>query len=264
MSVGLPRYLRRAFGFRPFGMLFPPHLAVLAGFGLLGALNPGFWLIGAGLELTYLLAMVSHPRFRALVDREGDRPAEDELERAIAGLSSSDRRRFEQLRARCERFSALRAEAHEADALSGLLQVHLGLLVARTSLARLVATADTTVPVRLDELDRRLDGEGIDAELQRSLEGQRAVLARRAETRTEAERKLEFVEAELTRVEDEVALLGEQAELDAGPTTGASDRVDAIATGLAETRRWLDAESAAGGSEKVPLPLIRARRSESG
>ena len=52
-------YLAAAFNARPFGMPIPPNWFALAAFGLLGAfVDPGFWLIGAGLEALYLWALV--------------------------------------------------------------------------------------------------------------------------------------------------------------------------------------------------------------
>ncbi|MBA2321088.1 MAG: hypothetical protein H0V89_08030 [Deltaproteobacteria bacterium] len=259
MSPDFGTYVRRAVGFRPFGMLFPPHFALLVAFGLLGILNPGFLLIGLALELLYLLSMVSHPRFRAMVDREYTAAAsnDDAVEQAVARLDPPDQARFRALRARCEE---LVGEAeHEAEALSGLLQVHLGLLGARATLGRLVAAADSTIDRRLAEVEARLAESHLESDLRRSLESQRVVLEQRAATQVEAERKLEYVEAELVRVEDQVALLREQAALAAGPTGETTDRVDAIAGAIAETRRWLDTQPNLDGTETVPLPSVRAR-----
>ena len=50
-SRGLFDYVRAAFNARPFGMFVAPNWVGVAAFGLLGFLNPGFWLLGAGLEL---------------------------------------------------------------------------------------------------------------------------------------------------------------------------------------------------------------------
>jgi hypothetical protein len=264
MAAELTTYVRRALGFRPLGMLFPPHLAVLAAFGLLGFVNPGFLLIGAAVELTYVLAMVTHPRFRALVDREeasaGAETADEAVDRALAVLTPADRARFEAVRQRCEDLIAGAGAEHEADALAGLLQVHLGLLAARAAMARVVASADRGLDGRLQELEARLTAPSLEPALQRSLASQRAVLAQRVEAQEAAERKLEFVEAELTRVEEQVALLGAQAALAAGPGGETSDRVDAIAGAIAETRRWLEEQPDVDAAERAPRPMLRARR----
>ena len=46
-----PSYLLAAFNAKPLGMPIPPNWFGLTAFGLLGALvNPGLWLIGAGLD----------------------------------------------------------------------------------------------------------------------------------------------------------------------------------------------------------------------
>ena len=63
------KYLKAAFIARPFGMPIPPNWLGLAAAVMLGALlHPGFWLIGAGLELAYLKLLTSSRRFRDVVD----------------------------------------------------------------------------------------------------------------------------------------------------------------------------------------------------
>ena len=64
-------YLAAAFNARPFGMPIPPNWFAIATIALLGAIiNPGIWLIGAGLEGLYLWALSRNERFRAIVDGE--------------------------------------------------------------------------------------------------------------------------------------------------------------------------------------------------
>ena len=48
---GFLDYLSAAFNARPMGMFVAPNWVGIAAFGILGAANPGFWVIGAGLEL---------------------------------------------------------------------------------------------------------------------------------------------------------------------------------------------------------------------
>ena len=67
MRPGIGDYLREAFNARPIGMFVPPNWIGVAAFGLLGLVNPGFWLLGAGLELGYLYTLVSNSRFRRFV-----------------------------------------------------------------------------------------------------------------------------------------------------------------------------------------------------
>ena len=63
-------FVREAFNARPpipgLGGV-PLNWMALAGFGTLGLLNPGFWLIGAGLEVGFLFLLAQNPRFRNYV-----------------------------------------------------------------------------------------------------------------------------------------------------------------------------------------------------
>ena len=68
MKAGFWDYLKAAFNARPLGMFIPPNWVGLAGFGLAGFINPGFWLLGAGLELGYLYTLINSKRFRRVVD----------------------------------------------------------------------------------------------------------------------------------------------------------------------------------------------------
>lgn len=255
-------YLRRAFFFRPPGMFVPPNLVGLAAFALLGVREPGLWLVGLGLELGYLLALVSWPRFRALVDREagvGEAARQDALDRVVAKLSPAGRERFGALRERCEALLAHPTSGEaEAEALSSLLQVQLELLGAREGLVSLLSEADRSVDERLRQL--RLRAGRADPALKASLQGQIEVLERRSAAQAGARTKLEFVDGELQRVDDQVELLREQTLLQAESTAGA-DRIGAIAHALDTTRRWLADERASGPGDGAPeVPEVRLRR----
>ena len=64
-----PSYLDAAFNARPLGMPIPPNWIGLVAFGLLGwFLNPGFFLVGTGLEIAYLWWLSRNQRFRKTVD----------------------------------------------------------------------------------------------------------------------------------------------------------------------------------------------------
>ena len=69
MKKGFGSYLAAAFNARPFGMFVAPNWVGLVAFGLAGLTNPGFWLIGAGVELAYLFGLATNRRFQQVVDR---------------------------------------------------------------------------------------------------------------------------------------------------------------------------------------------------
>lgn len=136
MSVG--RYLWSAFNARPLGMPLPPNWLALAAVGLLGAfISPGFWVLGAGLELAYLGLLASNQRFRNAVDAGQVRvdPAEQRYENTLAQLGDSQRQRQQRIEGRAREVLQLLSRsplmASHADSLEQLVWLNLRLLVAR-------------------------------------------------------------------------------------------------------------------------------------
>ena len=70
MKPGFSDYIREAFNARPIGMFVPPNWIGIGAFALLGLVNPGFWVMGAGLELAYLGILSTNPRFQRYVDAD--------------------------------------------------------------------------------------------------------------------------------------------------------------------------------------------------
>jgi hypothetical protein len=265
--------LKAAFSFKPPGMIVAPNWVGVALFAMLGILNPGLWLIGAGLELAYLLSLVTNERFRRLVERDLRAAAIDDrgarVEARVRALSATAQRRFRQLEERCEAvLSADRPDdhaetiEHREEALGRLLDVYLQLLAARDTAARVLAEADRSIPARLSEVRTRLaHGDGLAEDLKRSLEAQEELLRGRVESQQRAQERIEYIDSELARVEQQVELLREQAILDA-ESTQMTSRIDALADTLQDTRGWLtEQRKLAGLGEEAsePVPLRRRR-----
>ena len=68
VNPGAWDYIRKAFNARPMGMFVPPNWIGLGSFAILGLLDPGFWVIGLGVELAYLWILGTNKRFQRLVD----------------------------------------------------------------------------------------------------------------------------------------------------------------------------------------------------
>jgi serine/threonine protein kinase len=66
-ATGFFDYVTAAFNARPIGMFVAPNWVGLAAFGILGINNPGFWVLGAVLELGYLLTLATNRRFQTTV-----------------------------------------------------------------------------------------------------------------------------------------------------------------------------------------------------
>lgn len=281
---GFLTYVAAAFNARPLGMFVAPNWIGLAAFGLLGVANPGFWVLGAGLELGYLLTLSTNARFQRAIASKPLNAARDEwnarITRLTGRLDHDDRARYETLAARTR--SIIDIQTHggadlpegieaQADGLGRLLWMFLRLLVARRAIQTVLADNDGDDGVlerRVQALERQARGESVDADLRRSLAGQIEILGQRIAQREEAERKLAYTAAELTRIEQQVELIREQAALSTDPEI-LSRRIDEIAATLGGTGQWIrDQQKVYGAMEDLltePPPLTtdaRARESQ--
>jgi hypothetical protein len=258
-----PRYWWAAFNARPLGMPIPPNWFGLAAFGLLGFfLTPGFWLLGAGLELGYLTWLSTNPRFRRAIDMD-EPPQVDPVDARylalVRSLEPDQGKRQAQLEVRAREILSRLADsplmAAHADSLQQLVWLHLRLLSARQAVAEVVATGKrehAALGKQEDQLASRLADADLDPGLRRSLEQQQAVIDQRQAAHADASRRYEHVESELQRIDQQIALIREQALLatDHG-NLGAS--LDALAASFNEAHRWLDGQRDLLGSLDSPL-----------
>ncbi|MWV14941.1 hypothetical protein F3I16_02680 [Pseudomonas sp. L-22-4S-12] len=247
MSVG--RYLWSAFNARPLGMPLPPNWLALAAVGLLGAfISPGFWVLGAGLELAYLGLLASSKRFRNAVDAGEVRldPAELRYESTLAQLGDSQRQRQQRIEGRAREVLQLLSRsplmASHADSLEQLVWLNLRLLVAGQALSVVVDTAaqDSTELQRQEEqIDQRLAASDLGDELRRSLEQQKQVIDARQAAHAEGLRRKEHVDAELARIDQQIALIREQTLL-ATDEEQIGTALNALTSSFNEASRWLN------------------------
>jgi len=105
MKPGFWSYVRAAFNARPLGMPIPPNWLFLAGVALLGTIDRGFLVLGAGLELAYLGLLSGNERFRRTVRAEAGSGDESSwnatVQRLAQQLSPADRARHQALDQRC-------------------------------------------------------------------------------------------------------------------------------------------------------------------
>lgn len=237
-----------AFNARPWGLLVPPNWIMLGAFALLGLMNPGFWLVGLGLEIGYLYALASSARFRATLT---DAPVDNEVEwaakraRLLGQIEAKDRATHEAFVARCREIVALQAggdggaATEQAEGLARLAWVQLRLLAARAAIRRVVREAETGEALgrRVGELERQRDAATTD-ELKRSLDGQLGIIRDRIDRQREAGEKLAYLDAELERLRQQVELIREQALL-ANDAGGVARTIDALGDTLGESSRWI-------------------------
>ncbi|PYV02565.1 MAG: hypothetical protein DMG10_14215 [Acidobacteria bacterium] len=256
MKPDLWDYIKTAFNARPMGMFIPPNWVGLGVLAFLGTLNPGFWIMGAGLELGYLLLLSTNPRFQRVV--AGLRISQEQhqrqarLDSLVNQLGKGDQARYRNLVARCRTIleqqvqtaSAPPALEPQAEGLGHLSWIFLKLLVTRQAIEKILReSAGTSIDVepledRLESLQRRIAEPSLSEELRRSLTGQIEILRQRLAKRGEAREKLAFLDAELARIQEQVELLREQSVLSTDPEV-VSQRIDEITTTLGGTTDWI-------------------------
>ena len=269
-----PSYLAAAFNAKPFGMLIPPNWFGIAAFGLLGALvNPGLWLIGAGLEGLYLWWLSRNERFRATVDAaSGFGDSTSRYEALLARLdSSAQSSQYEVEREAAEIVQLLvRSDAmgSQIGDVRQMAWLHLKLLAARAAFAEVGIVADRERK-KLEEQEKRcrqrLAAPDTDDELRRSLEQQIEVIQSRFAAHADAKRRMELVDAEISRLRQQVSLVREQALL-VTEEGNMAQSLDAVSASLNEANRWLkDQRELFAGldnftDEPPPADLLASKR----
>jgi len=276
MKPSLRDYLRAAFSARPIGMFVPPNWVGLAAFGLLGLLNPGFWIIGCGIELAYLGILASNERFQrnvaAVQQWESRRQWQQRMEDLVQQLGTDAQRRYRALEARCSSILEQQQRAAvvpsgleaQGEGLGRLLWLYLRLLLTRQAIDRIVRESTGSVDEggqleeRIHRLETRLAEGTVSDELRRSLTGQIEILKQRLQKRSEAHDKLAFLDAEMMRLQEQVELIREQAILTTDPQL-VSERIDQITATLDGTNQWIqEQQQIYGAAEDLlaePPPL---------
>jgi hypothetical protein len=248
--------IRKAFNAQPIGMFVPPNWIGLGVFGLLGILNPGFWIVGLGLELGYLWVLGTNERFRRFVGASQQvltrKQWQSKVDALVQQLSNEDQKRYRALEGRCR--ALLEQQLHlqtpaqglqaQNEGLGRLLWLYLRLLSTRQAINRMLLGATTEsldasadLEERIGQLKTKLN-EPLSEDLRKSLAGQIEILEQRLAKRSEAKDKLAFLDAELTRIQEQIELVREQAVLTADPET-ISQRVDQITANLGNTSQWV-------------------------
>lgn len=260
MAAGGPGYgdfLKAAFHRRsrmPLLGELPLNYLGLAAFGVLGLANPGFWFLGAALELGYLATLSSSRRFQELVRGERLLAAKESwqarLDRTLARLSPASRQRYQRLLAQCRDILGI-AEVLEEDSLvatrdlkSGglnqMLWIFVRLLASREVLAENLARVERAAVEReVEALMARLAAAEPESTLHRSLSGTLEIQRRRLDNLARAAESLAVVDAELERIQQQVALLREESAV-TGKAEALSGRLDAVSSAFGETNRWME------------------------
>jgi hypothetical protein len=243
------RYLWKAFNVRPFGMPVPPLWFAVIASGLVGwFIAPPLALIGIGGTAMFTGILASSKRFRAAVDASllQAAPVENEYAGLLQRLDPWSRERHAKLEAQCAELQKVletaKAGQQHIAAVWQLVGLHLKLLAARSAAVAVTENRDdkgkASLAEQVAEVKKRLSVDGLDNDLRETLEDQQRILEQRIGMRSEAERRISVLDAELERIRDQMALMREQALLSSDPAAiGRS--VDGLAAFLNESGRWL-------------------------
>jgi len=275
-------FVRAAFNARPIGMFVPPNWVGLAAFGFLGLLNPGFWVIGLGLEAAYLGMLATNERFQKTISAtqqwETRRRSQMRINELVLQLSADAQARYRALEKRCrsileqqQRTSVVPVgQDAQGEGLGRLLWLFLRLLLTRQAIERIVFESGGTgeeggrLEERIRKLEEQLQGKSVGEELRRSLTGQIEILKQRLQKRTEARDKLMFLDAELTRIQEQAELIRKQAILSTDPEV-VSERIDQITATLDGTSQWIREQQQIYGAAEDLLaepPPVSVRMAE--
>ncbi len=181
-----------------------------------GFIHPGLWLIGLGLELTYLLTLATNPRFRRLVEAENlDQTRRQTITDLRAGLPADLQAIYDRLEAVAGKARLARGDlALGGEAVDELPVIALRLLAAKHRLRTVVAETDEhALKTRAAELENAAE---TDPAVRQSQAATRDLLARRLATLYRNQDFLRRIDADLERLATQLTLALEEASGGAG------------------------------------------------
>lgn len=214
----------------------PVNVLGAAAFGILGFAQPAFWLLGLAVEATVLPSLAFNPRFQKIVEAQSLQLTQgDATQKRLAlikVLEPSARQRLFALIDRCnqilEVYRSQQAEEYVLDsnnqALQSLQWVYLKLLVARHHLQNPV-NSDTELSLnkKIDEIHADLCGGEETETLRQSKTATLAILKKRLANILRKSQTLEEIESDLTRIDNQIDLILENATMQGKPQTISAD-----------------------------------------
>jgi hypothetical protein len=213
----------------------PVNVLGTVAFGILGFAQPAFWLVGLALEAAVVPALAFNPRFqkiveaRALETSQGD--AEQKRAALVQLLEAAAQQRLWALAKKCNQvldvYRSQQAEDYVVDsndqALKNLEWVYLKLLVARHHLLTPSSETEQSLEKKIEELENDLrDGEETES-LRQSKTATLNILKKRLATMRKKQQTLEEIESDLTRIDNQVDLILENATVQGKPQTISAD-----------------------------------------
>lgn len=235
---GVWRYLKSAFLVTvdvPSLGRIPINVLGAAAFGILGFAQPGFWLLGLAIEAAVVPALAFNPRFQKVVEAQSLQLSEGSVEQKRSALvkllETGAQQRLWGLAKKCNQvldvYRSQQAEDFVIDsnehALKNLEWVYLKLLVARHHLLSPSSETVQTLDKKIQDLEKDLQ-EGEETEsLRQSKTATLNILKKRRSTMRRKQQTLDEIESDLTRIDNQVDLILENATVEGKPQTISAD-----------------------------------------
>lgn len=239
------------------------NLISLTGFAVAGALfNPGFLLLGGALEIVYLWAVSTNPRFKRVVDSEANKGKalvdHDTRVRMLATLPESERERFLSL-------TDIRQRVHEAfqsrdEVAQSLLQPSVDkldylldtFLRAQLALQRMREHLSDSDKGALDRQKKMLEAElggPLPPKLREVKQRNLEILSQRVARLSKLQDDMAVVRTQIDTLENAVRFISDQSVALSDPQQ-ITDQIDRVASEVGETEKSLqDVETFLGGGQ---------------
>ena len=213
----------------------PVNALGAAAFAILGFAQPAFWLLGLAVEATIVPALAFNPRFQKVVEAQSLEVSQGDVEKQRLGLvrilESGAQQRLWAMATKCNQvldvFRSQQAEDYIVEsnehALKNLEWVYLKLLVARHHLLNPSSETEQSLEKKIHDLEKDLqDGEETES-LRQSKVATLNILKKRIATLRVKQQTLEEIESDLTRIDNQVDLILENASVQGKPQTISAD-----------------------------------------
>lgn len=213
----------------------PVNALGAAALGILGFAEPAFWFLGLALEAAVIPALAFNPRFQKIVEAQslelsqGD--AEQKRKELVKLLETGAQQRLWALAKKCNQildvYRTQQLEDYVVDsndqALKNLEWVYLKLLVAQHHLLSPSSETEPSLEKKIQALEKDLsDGEETES-LRQSKTATLVILKKRLATMRKKQQTLEEIESDLTRIDNQVDLILENATVQGKPQTISAD-----------------------------------------
>ena len=213
----------------------PVNVLAVVAFIILGFAQPAFWLLGLAFEAAVITGLAFNSRFQKVADAQSVQTSEVDVSQQrnalVRLLETGAQRRLWGMATKCNQVLQVYRNQQAEDyiiqanehALKNLEWVYLKLLVARHHLLTPSSETEQSLEKKISDLDRDIkDGEETESLMQSKL-ATLDILKQRLATMRKKRQTLTEIEVDLTRLDNQVDLILENAMVQAKPQTISAD-----------------------------------------